>query len=314
VAITEKPSKRLGFGIGVSTNSGVHGQIDYQDSNIDARGLRLTSALKLDVRQQSASADLLFPMRPDGYRYSLGALAGRSEIQGETDNKLGIALKRTRVAGRVERTVGVQYQLEHQVLAGAESDRRQALVPSYAWTYRNVDSFVSPQQGHVLALQAGGAVKALLSDQNFVRTHAKWTSLHPLGEDSTLLLRAEFGLVFAPDRRGIPSDFLFRAGGDQSIRGYAYQSLGVRQGAATVGGRMLGVASAEYIRWLIPNWGAAVFYDVGDAAENPREFSAKRGYGAGLRWRSPAGPVSFDLAYAREVRDFRVHFSFGFVF
>ena len=50
-----------------------------------------------------------------------------------------------------------------------------------------------------------------------------------------------------PHRSGIPSDYVFRTGGDTSIRGYAFESLGVQENGAVVGGRYLTVASAETI-------------------------------------------------------------------
>ena len=109
-------------------------------------------------------------------------------------------------------------------------------------------------------------------------------------------------------------DRAFCSGGDQSVRGYAYQSLGVAQADAVVGGRVLGVASAEVVQWITPSWGAALFYDVGDAADTLSSFSAKQGVGVGARWRSPVGPINLDLAYGRATGKYRIHFSLGFAF
>jgi len=77
---------------------------------------------------------------------------------------------------------------------------------------------------------------------------------------------------------------------------------------------VLGVASAEVVHWITPAWGAAMFYDVGDAADTPGSFSARQGVGVGARWRSPVGPINLDLAYGREVHQTRIHFSLGFAF
>jgi len=35
------------------------------------------------------------------------------------------------------------------------------------------------------------------------------------------------------------------------------------------------------------------------------------GYGVGVRWRSPVGPLKLDLAYGQEVQRFRLHLSVG---
>src|SRR6185436_14299520 len=106
----------------------------------------------------------------------------------------------------------------------------------------------------------------------------------PLGANDQLVLRAEIGSTFAQSRQGIPEDFLFRAGGSRSNRGYAYQSLGPREGAAIVGGRYLATASADYIHWLNAQWGAAVFYDVGTASDSTRDWMPEKSYGLGARY------------------------------
>ena len=118
----------------------------------------------------------------------------------------------------------------------------------------------------------------------------------------------------APSTHGIPSDFLFRTGGDKTVRGYAYQSLGVADGSAVVGGRYVAVAGAEYVRWLTDKWGAALFVDHGGAGDTWRDTKLVTGYGLGARWKSPVGPLNVDLAYGQEERKYRVHFSVGFSF
>jgi translocation and assembly module TamA len=128
-----------------------------------------------------------------------------------------------------------------------------------------------------------------------------------------ILLRGELGAVWAQAREGIPSTFLFRTGGDQTLRGYAFESLGVRRGNAIVGGRYLAVASAEYIHWVAENWGIAGFADGGNAWDGGR-LDPVFGYGVGARFRTPIGPVRADLAYGSETGRLRLHFSVGFTF
>jgi translocation and assembly module TamA len=136
----------------------------------------------------------------------------------------------------------------------------------------------------------------------------------PVGQRDSLILRAEGGITLAESRQGIPQDFLFRAGGAQSVRGYAYRSLGVEEGDATVGGRYLATLSAEYVHWLDQQWGVAGFVDAGNAADDRLTFRLLPGYGAGARWRSPAGPLAVDLAYGQEERKLRLHLSIAVAF
>jgi translocation and assembly module TamA len=166
----------------------------------------------------------------------------------------------------------------------------------------------------VLNLQGGGAVEAVLSDTSFVRLYGRHTQYFRAGDKGRLILRGELGSVLADTRAGIPTDFLFRAGGDNSVRGYAYQSLGrtLEGGVASV--RYLATGSVEYNHFFEGNWGMAVFVDAGDAADSPGALSPVFGYGVGARYRSPVGPINLDLAYGEATGEFRLHFSLGVSF
>ena len=136
----------------------------------------------------------------------------------------------------------------------------------------------------------------------------------PLGRSDGLLLRGEVGFTAAPSRDGIPQDYLFRAGGSNSVRGYAYQSLGVQEGSATLGGRYLLTLSAEYTHWFDARWGVATFFDAGQAGDDHEVFKLAPGYGMGARWKSPAGPLAVDLAWGQLDKQLRVHFSLAVPF
>lgn len=314
VTVTEHRSKKLGFGIGISTDTGPRGQVDYRDLNFLDRAWRLSGALKLETKRQSLGGELQFPLSGRDYRNSLNALMERTDIEGEVTRKLVLGARSSRIREKDETAYGIRYFLEQQDIAGAIGDRRSALVPSWSWTRRNVDNLLYPTRGYLINLQADAAAKALLSDQDFLRGYGRVVYFHPFGERDQLILRGELGMVAADSRDGIPSDFLFRTGGDQTVRGYDYQSLGVPEGDAIVGGRYLAVASVEYVRWLTPLWGAAVFIDAGNAADSPDDLEPVVGYGLGARWKSPVGPLNLDIAYGQETKEARLHFSVGFNF
>lgn len=314
VLLEEAPSRKLGFGIGASTNTGARGQIEYEDLNLLGRAWRSTNLLRLETKKQLLSSDLHLPRAADGHLYSLTALAERTDIENQEIGRFALGARRARTTGNTEKAYSLQFQQESEWLPGMPRNSRKALFANRSWTRRAVDNLLYPADGFLLSLQLGGATRALLSDQDFLRGHARAVWYRSLGRDGGLILRGEVGATLARSRQGIPSDFLFRAGGDQSVRGYAYQSLGVKSGNAVVGGRYLGVASAEYVHWVRPAWGAAVFYDVGNAADDLRGFKPVHGYGVGARWKSPIGLLNVDLAYGQAVRKPRLHFSVGVSF
>jgi translocation and assembly module TamA len=121
--------------------------------------------------------------------------------------------------------------------------------------------------------------------------------------------------VFANSREEVPSALLFRTGGDTTVRGYAYQSLGVQSGNATVPGRYYAVASGEVIRWINETWGIATFVDAGNAVDQPSDLShLALGYGVGARLRTPIGPFRLDVAYGQDDHSVRLHLSVGLAF
>lgn len=314
VEVGETQSRKLGFGIGANTDTGARGLVEYRDLNLFDQAWRLGGTLKLEQKRQSLSGDLQFPLSEKGYRDSISALLERTDIEGEITRKLTVGPKRTFVRGRTETSYGLRYLTETQEISGARTTRNATLSPSYSWTLRDVDNLLYPTRGFLLNLQADAAARALLSDQNFLRGYGRAAFFYPLGKRDQLILRGELGVVAAPSRDGIPTDYLFRTGGDQSVRGYAYQSIGIPEGSAVVGGRYLAVASAEYVHWLTPQWGAAVFVDAGHAADALKDLKPVYGYGAGARWKSPVGPLNFDLAYGQDTKEVRIHFSVGFNF
>jgi len=314
IDVEENRARTIGLGIGMSTDTGARAQLDYRDLNLLDQAWRLSGGLKLAQKEQSLGGELQFPRTTSGFQDSLSATLTRADIEGEVTRALILGAKRSRQQDRNEITQALRYYHERQEVAGAASDRSTSLVASWAWTRRDLDSLLYPGQGFLLTLQADAAHQALLSDRTFVRGYGKASWYRPLGQRGQVILRGELGVVAADSRDGIPADFLFRSGGDQTVRGYAYQSLGVSDGAAIVGGRWLATVSAEYVHWLTPKWGAALFVDAGNAADQLDNLHPVLGYGLGARWKSPVGLLGLDLAQGRDNGQTRLHFAVGFSF
>jgi translocation and assembly module TamA len=206
----------------------------------------------------------------------------------------------------------VSGHLEEQTVSGQVVDNRQAVYIGLRAGFRETDGIVLPRRGYFGQVTAGGAPEGL-STQHFVRGTARATVLVPLGRNDDLQLRGEGGVVIASSREGIPSTFLFRTGGDQTVRGYAFESLGVRRGDAVLGGRYLAIGSIELTHWFSPAWGLAAFVDGGNAWDTG-DYAPVFGVGGGARFRTPIGPVRVDLAYGEAEDNWRLHFSVGFVF
>jgi translocation and assembly module TamA len=314
VEVVERPEKMFSVGAGVSTDTGARVQASWLHRDILDRGMRLKLDARLETSRQAGLAELAWPRDAKGYENSLGMQFKQEDIEGQETRASVLVAKRSRTRGQIETAVSLQYQTEEQEIGDVVSARNQALSANYAWTRRAVGRAFYPRQGHVLTLQGGGAAEALLSDTSFIRLYGRYTQFFRAGDNGRLILRGELGSVLADTRDGIPTDFLFRAGGDNSVRGYAYQSLGrtLTGGIASV--RYLATGSVEYNHFFEGNWGMALFVDAGDAADSPGSLSPAFGYGVGARYRSPVGPINLDVAYGEATKEFRLHFSLGVSF
>jgi translocation and assembly module TamA len=312
VRVVENKRKNASVGIGFSTNTGARASGTYDDLNVF--GLKMKSALTLETKRQSARSDFYFPTTADGYNDSFGAAVERKDIEGEITRTASVAAKRAWGTPLLERNVSIEYLNESKTVNRVLSSHSQSLPITYAATWRKVDNLVFPTKGYVVNATLGGALLPVLTDEKFIRATARGITYRPLGPKSTVILRAEIGALASARQEGVPATYLFRAGGDNSVRGYAYQELGVERGDATVGGRYLVTGSAEYQYWFKQAWGAAVFYDAGNAANSFSGLAPKSGYGVGARYKSPVGPINVDLAYGHAIRKARLHFSLGFTF
>ena len=154
------------------------------------------------------------------------------------------------------------------------------------------------------------------AESNFVQFLGNGDLLIPLGAGFSLIPRTQLGATWQKDPlTDLPPSLRFYAGGDRSVRGYTYQSLGPKDSEGNViGGKHLFVASLEVEYSITRNWSMAAFYDVGNAYNSLDELRLAQGAGLGVRYYTPAGPVRVDVARQINVDHpgFQLHISIGF--
>jgi translocation and assembly module TamA len=314
IRLRERAPFNVGLGVGVSSNTGARVEGNFRNADLFGRGWELNTGARIEQLQQTVYADVFFPPDLERNRDSVGTVVQQSDIQGLGIKGWALAASRVQLRGSIEQRYGLNWQYEEQTPNDEPTTTNRALAATIGWVWRHADDPLDAAEGIVAQLQLGGATKALLSDQNFLRTYFRYSQGIPLGKSDALLLRGELGATLAKSSQGIPQDYLFRAGGSNSVRGYAYQSLGVQQGSATLGGQYLITLSAEYTHWINNQWGIAFFADAGQAADNRDVFKLAPGYGAGARWKSPVGPLAVDAAWGQLDNKVRMSFSLAVPF
>lgn len=323
IDVVERQSKRWTLGGGYDTDRGVSLLAGWEHRNVGGVGVQTFNGVELDIERQVVYSTWETPQGVDGWRWQFGARAEHRDIQNDLVDATSVFASRNRRRGEIETAMSLQYQAERQSIVFGPDDEQlynnRALVLGYTWTQRRLDSPIFPSKGYIVSGQVSGASSSFGSARSFVRAYGLGYGIVPLavegGEEfGRVVLRGELGAVMSDGRDGIPSANLFRTGGAKSVRGYGSQSLGVSLGEATVGGRFLLVTSAEYQHLITRDVALAVFYDWGNAADSRRGLAPVAGYGTGVRWRTPVGPLNLDLAWGEAVRNWKLSFSIGVVF
>ena len=313
IAVIEAPTRRLEFGIGYSTDTTYNVTFRYSDVNANGNALQFVSNVVIAGNTQTGSVRFNLPPNAEGYLDSVGANIDRSEIQNLVIRGASAGVRRRTIDERDVHSFEASFHYADQEPLGADSSAAHALYLEYRRTLRRVDDVLSPTRGYIANLELGGGIPGA-SSSGFGRAIAQLAYFHPVGTSNALELRAEGGAVLVDNPFYVPADLMFRTGGDTTVRGYAYLSLGVKDGQAIVGGRYYTVASAEFIHWVNATWGLAAFVDAGNAANSVSSLDPALGYGVGARIRTPIGPLRFDVAYGERTGGVRVHMSVGVTF
>ena len=322
VQLRELPMQQATFGVGYSANTGPRVTVEHTHHQpfgwrwIDKNKVELGPDLKAWHGELTS-----YPL--EGlYRNLIAGSAEQLKTVDEVRTSWTARIGRTQDTPRIERLYYAELthsRLETMSDTGTTTAVNDAVSGNYNWVYRDLDNALLPTEGYTLNAQAALGYARSGNENNgpFGRLYGRYTGYRPLGNAWYATARVEAGQVLANNAVGIPDTLLFRAGGDDSVRGYAYRSLGPKVDGALLSGRVLLTGSAEIARPISPRmpalWGAA-FIDAGNAADHWQDLHPVLGYGVGLRWRSPVGPLRMDVAYGQSVQKFRMHLSVGIAF
>jgi len=323
VKLVPRPPNQYTLGFGYGTDTGVRGKAGWERRRLNEAGHRLATELNVSQVRSDLTARYLIPVRDprtDQLSFSVGGIDEYPDTSDSRRLTAGVAythaggywrLTEGRIAGW-RSTYGLNYEREHWQ-TGVESGRTTLVMPNASWLYLDTDNRLVTRRGWRAQLDVRGSNTALASDVTFGQARAQTKAIEPLGARGRVVARLDAGATWIDDFSTLPASLRFYAGGDQSVRGYAYNSLGPKDvNGEVIGGPYLLAGSIEYEHRIVEKWSVATFFDVGNAVES---FDGPyfRGAGMGVRWKSPVGLIRLDVAWALTLEDrpWRLHFIIG---
>lgn len=313
---TRKP-RTMGLGLGFSTDVGPRAKANWTRHWVNAQGHSYGWETELSAPRQNLGLWYDIPLDPpltDKLRFAGGYQ--NEEISGtDTLSKLLTVGPEwhSKLPSGWQRVVSLKFQREEYRL-GDDSGLSTLLMPGVSYSYLRSDNRIDPHNGYRLQFDMQVAKEGLASDTNLVHGNVLLKGLTTLGQRHRFLGRVQFGGSATNGyQQNIPPSLRFFAGGDQSVRGYDYQSLSPENNKGDrIGGRYMVAGSAEYQYSVAEKWRVATFIDEGNSFNSLELPSLKTGVGIGVRWVSPVGPLRLDLARALDGDGgFRLHFSMG---
>lgn len=314
VYTTPRPTQEYTLGLGYGTDTGPRLSIGAELRRLNPRGHRFNSDLRLSNIEQVVATEYRIPARNLATDFlAFRASLGNHDIGDWNSRQLSVGATWHDAWRRLQRRVYTAAEREEFSTDLTEPVTAEAVYAGVQLSLQQADDMLFPRRGYSWSADLRAGTDAVLSSTTFARLHATGNFVRSLGERVRLLLRAEYGAISADDFDRLPPSQRFYAGGDRSVRGYAYQDLSpVDQNGASIGGRYAFVGSVELEFMIAGEYGAALFFDAGNAADEPWP-DLKRGVGVGARWRSPIGVVGLDIAHPLDdpETNLRLHLSVG---
>ncbi|AIC21047.1 MULTISPECIES: autotransporter assembly complex protein TamA [Pseudomonas] len=312
---TRKP-RTMGLGLGFSTDVGPRAKANWTRHWVNAQGHSYGWEAEISAPRQNVGLFYDIPLDPpltDKLRFA-GGYQNEEISNTDTLSKL-LTLGpewHSKLPSGWQRVISLKWQREEYRL-GDDSGLSTLLMPGISYSYLRSDNRIDPHNGYRLQFDSKVAKEGLGSDTNLLYGTVLLKGLTTVWDNHRFLGRVQFGGSATNGYKKVPPSLRFFAGGDQSVRGYDYQSLSPENSDGDrIGGRYMVAGSVEYQYSIAEKWRLATFVDQGNSFDKLELPNLKTGVGVGVRWISPVGPIRLDLARALDDDGgIRLHFSMG---
>jgi translocation and assembly module TamA len=325
VDLTERKHRSIGASLNYLSDEGPGAKLSWEHRNLMHHGERLVLGASGSDFTRDASAVFRKPFflrddqwlristrfadeRPDAYESR--SLSGGLQVERELDEGLTLA-------------GGLGYKKSRITQLGVEEEYTLVSLP-LSVSLDTSDDLLDPTRGGRLTIETTPMLNVEHTDRGFTKIYTRYRRYLPVLESPSVILAGSLaaGLITGARHGDIPADERFYAGGGGSVRGYSYQSVGPLIEGIPYGGRSLVECSFEIRTAVTEHIGIVAFLDGGTAYESgifSSDESFRWGSGLGFRYRTPVGPLRFDIGFPLNRRDgfddpFQFYLSLGQAF
>ncbi len=304
VNVIPLPARQYSFGLGYGTDTGPRGLINFESRRITDDGQRFKAQLEASPVVTNLQANYFIPGKnPTDQKYVLSAATQQEFFPVGKGDLVKLGASYVTTLHKWQQIISLALQREHWSLESQPYQTELMLIPSINWQRIVQNDPLHPSRGSRINFGVLAAPD-LFGNAAFVQAQLKIKAIYPIFENSRILVRTNFGYTAINHIAQLPLSLQFLAGGSDSIRGYAFNSIGP--------GSKIFVSSLEYRQRVKEDWYAAAFFDAGNVS-NGLLNKLKKGIGLGAVWQSPVGTLELTLAKALDLagKPLVVQFSMG---
>jgi len=325
VKVVDKPTGKIGGGVGYSTYDGVFFGGNIQESNLFGKGYQTGFAGYIGSKKTSYTLSFLDPRVNDSL-WSMGSQLWATEgdyVYYDMDS-MGGSVSASHPLGEYTKFHG-QYSLDFYNITDIDSSaskyiRKQsgdhvASIITGVVERDTTDKLYNPTRGNVsmIKLANGGGITG--GTDEFIKTEGENSYYHTIFGDLVFHGLVHVGYVGENfNGKDIPVTQRYFLGGIQDVRGYSYHKISPQDSDGDqMGGNKAAYTNLELIHPLNKEMGiyGVTFFDAGGTwKEGDMYLSAPtlvhgdspplglyKSVGGGLRWISPFGPLRLEYGY-----------------
>lgn len=316
VTLVPAAKNQLETGIGYSTDVGMKGTLKWNKPWLNSEGHSFSSSFSLSSPEQTITASYKIPLADVLHEY-YQIQYGLKKVDNLDTQSLESNLSFERhwlEDNGWNKTVFIRYLIEDYE-QGVLDDVGQFVLPGVTLSRTRVHSGHSQliKWGDKQTVTVEYGSEDVISETDILRLQVSSSWIRSYGDNHRGLIRLSGGANLVDDFEKVAPSLRFFAGGDNSIRGYSYESISPKdESGSLTGAKYLATSSIEYQYRLYGKWWGAAFFDYGDAFTDTPNWM--RGTGVGIRWISPLGPLRLDFAWGLDSApgdEFKIHFTLG---